>query len=289
MVTIFMKNPVPRALFLLFIVFSVGLACSVLRTKLAEIDDTLQEVKMMLNTLKQIGVTDPTSPEETWLKVQLDNAEQEVIAIQEGKTKIGAEILVNISKKLKTIVVNYQKGLSEIVHEDILFVSGKYDVKNITAQGRTFLNRFSQRVTTELIDNFKKTFPEDELKIFVQVIGYADSIPPSGLLQASLKSLSCLPDGDFTINKVHSKLLNKELSCRRAKSIKKYLTHNLWDNFPHNDSKLELAAIKHEGRGEQFPYVFSENNHKPYSERDERRRICKLYANVFVKYSFSDK
>jgi len=283
MVTIFMKNPVPRALFLLFIVFSVGLACSVLRTKLADIDNTLQEVKGMLNTLKQKGVTDPTSPEETLLKEQLAIVEQDVVAMQEGKKTIGADILVNISKKLKIIVINYQKGLSEIVHEDISFVSGEYDVENITAQGRTFLNRFSQLVINELIDNFRKTFPEEKLKVFIQVIGYADSVEPTGQLQASLKSLSCLSDSNFPINEVHGGLLNKELSCRRAKSIKKYLNQNLLDNFPHNDSKLELATVTYEGQGEQFPYLFRGNNYKPYSEQDERRRICKLYANVFVK------
>jgi len=281
MVTI-MKNSV-RAVFFLFIVFGVGLACSGLRTKLADIDNTLQEVKRMLSTFKQEGVIDPTSPEETLLKEQLAIVEQDVVAMQEGKKTIGADILVNISKKLKIIVINYQKGLSEIVREDISFASGEYDVENITAQGRAFLNRFSQLVINELIDNFRKIFPEEKLKVFIQVIGYADSVAPTGQLRASLKSLSCLSDSNLPINEVHGGLLNKELSCRRAKSIKKYLTQNLLDNFPHNDSKLKLAAITYKGEGEQFPYLFRGNNHKPYSERDERRRVCKLYANVFVE------
>jgi len=180
-----MKNSVPRAFGLLFMVSLVGLSCSGLRTKLADIDDTLQEAKRMLSTLKPEGAT---YPEETWLK-----------------------------------------------------------------------------------------------EVFIQVIGYADSVEPSGRLQASLKSFSCLSDSDFTINEINGRLLNKELSCRRAKSIKRYLNQNLWDNFPHNDSKLELVAIKYEGRGEQFPYIFRGKNHKPYQQRDERRRICKLYANVFVE------
>lgn len=269
-------------MFVMFTVLASG--CSTPPVK--DIQETLQRVKTMLNTPKIPGKVDPTAPEKGTLKEKVKEMEHHLTDMEEGKTKIDVDLLGNISKKLEMIVLNYQQGLSEVIHEDVSFTSGKYSVGDITANGQQLLNKFSQRVTDELVKSFKQTFPEDKLKVFIRVVGYADSVPPHGQLEVSLKPRECLSssrNSKVPSGEEGSSLLNRELSCLRAKSIEEYLRKHVESNFPRNDPKLELADISNEGRGEESPYTFTDSKEEPYHKEDPRRRICKIYANVFVE------
>lgn len=265
-------------------------AVSPLQERLEQLGKQIQETWIMLNTPKEVNKIDPTAPE-IGFRADLGelnhNLEKAKNAADKGEENKAVSIMESISKKLKLFVTNYRKSLRDTVREDLLFASGKYDINDITQEGKKLLSDFSSKVSNELVKVFKEQFPKDNLKVIIMVVGYADATPPKGTLVTFLKNTSCLSDKQFegnssTMRETDAKDSNRKLSCLRAKSVKGYLDKALQKSFPH-DPNLTLADIESSGLGEELPYQLDLKSEKPYSKDDQRRRICKIYAYVLTE------
>jgi len=221
---------------------------------------------------------DPTSPLGYFVE-SLDDKRKYVKEIEDGKIPFNEAAVSKVANEAKEIQTNIKNPVDRVLKTDVSFSPGKYKIDDLSEEGKELLNDFSEEVFDVLVKEQRIFFPDNLLIIVIKTIGYADEITPGAGLTDELceKIDEELPQDPFE----QRKILNKELSRRRAETVNEYIQIQLKANL--KMPQVEIGESEIIGMGEEFPYPENEAS-PPYMTDDKRRRICKIYSNVFVDY-----
>ncbi|QTA83010.1 OmpA-like domain-containing protein [Desulfonema limicola] len=277
-----MNNIIKIFACLLFLFINTA-GCSHYLTK--EQSEALVEILEILN--KTIVETeaimnknpDPTSPYKE-LSEKLKTIQDNISRIREGKEPYSAEIMSKYSNEIIGIQMNIQNPVNRVLGVDVFFAPGRYKISDFSAEGKEVLDSFAADILELQAKKLRNLFPEKELAIVIKAIGYADEMPLSQWFAQELeKDINAVIPGDPVEKR---KMLNRELSFRRAQSIAEYVRDHVQEMLKMltiDNIKIDPPVII--GLGEIFPYA-DNNIDPPYMPRDKRRRICKIHGNVFV-------
>jgi hypothetical protein len=176
-----------------------------------------------------------------------------------------------LSRYLEETVTRIQ---TETVESDVSFGGGEYKLSD---EGKQSLQEFIER-TFENKKNFIDQYPGEAVIIKIKTIGYTDEIrviPESDLYKELIKGVEDeIPD---ELDKIWG-VLNQRLSEFRAREIAEYIKQHIRETVPENSLlQLEFEPF---GRGQEIPPGVN----PPYPKDDPRRRICKIYSYVTLKW-----
>jgi len=274
-----MNNIIKVCTCLLFL-FLIIAGCSHYLTK--EQSETLIEILEILNrTIAETEAImnknpDPTSPYNE-LSKKLKIIQQHINRIKAGQEPYDAEVMSKYSNEIIGIQMNVQNPVNRILGVDVFFEPGRYKISEFSAEGKKVLDAFAEDIIELQVKKLRRFFPGKQLAIVIKVIGYADEMPLSQWFAQELKKDINAVIPEDSIEK--RKMLNRELSFRRAQSIAEYVKAQVQDTIEIEDVKIDPPIII--GLGEILPYS-EENFDPPYKSKDQRRRICKIHGNVFV-------
>ncbi len=260
--------------------FAFMMGCSAYLTR--EQSEALIDILEILNTA--IAQTeeiirrnpDPTSPYRD-LAEKLRSMHDHIDKIKAGKAPYDADVMSRYRNDIIGIQTNVNNPVDRVLGADVFFGPGKYKITEFTAEGKSALDGFAEDIINLQVKKLRALFPDKPLVIVVKAIGYADEIPLSqGFAEELKKDIStALPDDPVR----RRRLLNKELSFRRAESITGYIKTRLEAVL--NMENVTIADPVNIGMGEEYPYP-ERSADPPYEARDKRRRICKIHGNVFA-------
>ncbi|GBC61558.1 hypothetical protein DENIS_2520 [Desulfonema ishimotonii] len=264
----------------LFVLLTMITACSHYLTK--EQNRALAEIIEILNTT--IAETeeimsrqpDPTSPYRNF-KEKLRKIQNHIDSIKAGKESYNPEIISQYSNEILEIRMNVQNPVNRVLGVDVFFGPGKYKISDFSIEGKDMLNSFAADIIELQVKKLREFFPDKQLAIVIKSIGYSDEMPFSRWFAEELKKDINISLPEAPLEK--RKILNRELSFRRARSIGKYLKMQVKRMLDVDGVIIAEPVII--GLGETFPYT-DESVVPPYKAEDKRRRICKIHGNVFV-------
>lgn len=242
----------------------LGEILEILDTTIADADQKIEEKK------------DPTSPLK-WLADDLRKIREYVKSVEAGETLYDESKMKALSDSVRSIRINIENPVEKILETDVSFGLGKYLISDLSEKGKKALQDFTVEVIGSLVEKQRRAFPGRMPVIIVKTVGYADATPPGPRLASELRKgiRGGIPSDPVEARKI----LNTELSRRRAKTIGEYVKMQLHSRLDESRIKIDEPVIY--GLGEMTPYP--EKSIAPaYRTKDKRRRICKIHGIVFI-------
>jgi hypothetical protein len=209
---------------------------------------------------------------------QLRKTKQYVDQVESGEQEFDLEEMLALTQKSMALVENLQSEFKLVLNADVAFQLGGYEAADLQAGGQRILDEFADSIVEAQLPEYQEKFPEVPLMVVVSTTGYADAVAPGGALARELMAVDSGPlPNDPQERRRH---LNRLLSIRRSQTINRYIGDRLRSRLQRTGVALGPPSM--EGLGEAFPNP-PETVSPPYRERDERRRICKIYSSVLIQ------
>ncbi len=153
--------------------------------------------------------------------------------LKKGKIPFDETVVSKVANEAKEIQTNIKNPVDRVVKTDVSFSPGKYKIDDLSEEGKKLLDDFSKDVFDILVKEQRIFFPDKILIIVIKIIGYADETAPGPVLTGELceETDEELPQDILEKRKI----LNKELSRRRAETVNEYIQSTV-------KSKSEYAA-----------------------------------------------
>lgn len=180
---------------------------------------------------------------------------------------------------LNSVKDSYKKELDNILFFDDLFDASTFSRLNTAAffaPGQYLPEEATYKKAQTIMDQilgdamaFSKRYKKRTLKAMFIVTGYADeeAIAPGSELYRSLAA---------SVSNTDRKVLNRELSARRATAIKDILEKEYYTLNKDSQTRNLTASFLSLGKGEALP----QGNITDYKPIDERRRVVLLYWSM---------
>lgn len=181
---------------------------------------------------------------------------------------------------LNSVKESYRKELENILFFDELFDASTFSRLSTAAffaPGQYMLSDTTYQKAKTIMDQligdalqFSSKYPSKKLHAMFVVTGFADeeSIAPGSELYQSLST-------SLNVAAPSRKLLNRELSSRRAAAIKDIMAKEYYLLGKDNKNKHLAANFLGLGKGEELPDRVTD-----YKPVDERRRVVLLYWSM---------
>jgi hypothetical protein len=239
---------------------------------LSILDQTIEETEEILQ-----NNPDPTNQYVDILD-KLQAMKRIIGEIKSGDAPYDEELLQQYTRKIREIEANIRNSVDRVFSSDVFFGLGKYQISELSEEGRADLKGFVDAVMERQVKVFRKMFPERTLVVNIKAVGYADETPLGPELAETLTGRinGPIPEDPGARKKV----LNQELSYLRAESIVAYIERGLRRRLTGKNCTIGDPVIQ--GLGEALPYPDGYVD-PPYKARDERRRICKIYSKITLE------
>jgi hypothetical protein len=209
---------------------------------------------------------------------QLRKTKQYVDQVESGEQEFDLEEMLALTQKSMALVKNLQSEFKLVLNADVAFRLGGYEAADLQAGGQRILDEFADSIVEAQLPEYREKFPEVPLMLVVSTTGYADAVAPGAALARELMALQTEPAPNDPLER--RRHLNRLLSVRRSQTINRYIQDRLRSRL--RQAGVAMGPPSVEGLGEAFPNP-PETVSPPYRERDERRRICKIYSNVLIQ------
>lgn len=209
---------------------------------------------------------------------RLRKTKQFVEQVESGEQEFDLEEMLALTQKSMALVENLQSEFKLVLNADVAFRLGGYEAADLQAGGQRILDEFADSIVQAQVPEYQEKFPEVPLMVVVSTAGYADAVAPGAELARELTAFETEPvPSDAAERRRH---LNRLLSIRRSQTINRYIQDRLRDRL--RQAGVAMGPPSVEGLGEAFPNP-PETVSPPYRERDERRRICKIYSTILIQ------
>ncbi len=198
--------------------------------------------------------------------------------IKKGNAPYDEALIQQYTRKIQEIEANIRNSVDKVFSSDVFFGLGKYQISDLSEEGKADLRGFVDAVMERQVKVFRKMFPQRTLVVNIKGVGYADETPLGSELAETLTERIDGPIPDAP--SARKKVLNQELSYLRAESIVEYIKLELRRRL--KDKNCVIGEPEIQGLGEALPYPKGYVD-PPYKARDERRRICKIYSKITLE------
>ena len=219
---------------------------------------------------------DPTSPVNEFADT-LESIRTHIRKVQAGEIPYDPALMERYSDQVAGIRMNVRNPVDRVVGVDVFFEPGRYRISELSSEGKSVLDDFAADLIDTQVDPLRAAFPDKPLSVVIKAVGHADEIPLSPrFAEALARDMRVeIPDDP----EARRKLLNRELSFRRARSIAEYVVSAVGERV--SPEWVTVAPPIIFGLGEAPPYPESALE-RPYAPQDQRRRICKIHGNVLM-------
>lgn len=239
---------------------------------LSLLDQTIEETEEILE-----NNPDPTNQYVDILD-KLQAMKRIIEEIRSGNAPYDEDLLQQYTRKIREIEANIRNSVDKVFSSDVFFGLGKYQISELSEEGKADLMGFVDAVMERQMKVFRKMFPDRTLVVNIKAVGYADETPLGPELARTLTERIAGPIPDAP--GARKKVLNQELSYLRAESIVGYIEMELKPRLAERNGVVGEPEIQ--GMGEALPYTKGYVD-PPYTARDERRRICKIYSKITLE------
>lgn len=243
--------------------------------------DALEKMDALLSDgiaeARQKAQADPDGPSSTILD-QLRKTKRYVDRVETGEQSFNLEEMLALTRKTMALVENLKSEFKLVLSADVAFRLGGHETDDLLADGRRILNEFADSILEAQIPEYQEKFPGVSLMVALSITGYADAVPPAEALARELLAGQTEPLPENSVKR--RRHLNRLLSIRRSQTINRHLQDRLRSRLQR--AGLAMGPPSVEGMGESLPTA-PKTVRPAYRERDERRRICKIYSNILIQ------
>jgi hypothetical protein len=209
---------------------------------------------------------------------RLEKTKRYVDEVEKGERNFDLEEMLALTRKSQALVASLQSEFQLALNADVAFRLGGYQPSDLLAGGQAILDEFAASILEAQLPEYQQKFPGVPLVVTLSTTGYADAVRPAAPLVRDLLRTHPKPAPADPVAK--RRFLNRLLSIRRSRTINRHLQNRLRE--PLREAGVALGPPSIEGRGEAFPAP-PDTVTPPYRDRDDRRRICKIYSNILIQ------
>jgi len=262
---------------LIFIILSVFACFIPACASIEPAKDVNKAAKLLLQEVENDVTKDNQSPLKDYIP-QLEDIIEYTEKVINKETPYDDEMIAERIEKLKEIRINYKKMVVEILKNDVSFRPGKWDIDSLHSGGKELLSNAVEKIINTILKESKAKYPDKNITILITTVGHADEQPPTGKLADYLDNI-IKNEGKYSSDgEEMRKERNRVLSYLRAKTVMNYLKDQL--NRRVDDPDISIKERKIVGLGEELPP--NGENGRPFSPRDRRRRVCRLFGNIRI-------